>query len=109
MHGGTDCVGRGGIAVDAAVVDLKEPCQQQGYRETECDRDDDRGHHPSWRAERVEHDVGDLQQQPADHQVAAAHTQHAAPPSAAQQAPGRLFAAAVGSLRLLAAPHGERA
>ena len=61
---------RRGIARYAPITGFVEPGERDGHWKAEYRGDDQRDHHPPWHAQRLERDVGDLQQQPGDDRIA---------------------------------------
>ena len=66
-----------GVAHDAAVTRLVEPSERHGHRKTEDGGHDERDHHPPGCPQRLEGDVGDLQQEPCDDRIAHRDADHA--------------------------------
>ena len=66
-----------GVARDAAVTRLVEPGERHGHRKTEDGGHDQRDHHPPGYPQRLEGDVGDLQQEPCDDRIAHRDADHA--------------------------------
>ena len=67
-----------GVARYSPVARLVEPGERHGHRKADQRGDDQRHHHPARHAERLEGDVGDLQQQPGDDRIARRDADHAA-------------------------------
>ena len=86
MGDGPDDTLAGGVPLYPPVACLVEPGESDGHRKAEHCGDDQRDHHPFRHAERLEGDVGNLQQQPGDHGIARRDADHA--PLAQAMQPG---------------------
>jgi len=85
-HGGARHPFRQGVALDPCGGQLEEPGQQQGDGKAGDHHHDEGAHHPAGGAERFQHHIADLQQQPGDQGIAQGHAQHAALAQALQPA-----------------------